>query len=117
MLFGKLPTKIYYYVPPCPKCGSRVTGHYIASRRDNDQDWVILEALKHGEIAQLSYEVPTNNCFCLDCGFEWGEDVSASFKTSNYVKEQRAIRHTDELLRSYREEMGPKKRGFFASFR
>ena len=55
-------TCIYYYVPPCPVCGSKYTGYY--KRMTDDSGWTSKEGLKHGEIVRETTEVTDNNAFC-----------------------------------------------------
>ena len=64
---------IYYYVPPCPVCGSKNTGYY--KRMTDDSGWTSKEGLKHGEIVRETTEVTDNNAFCEECGFEWSQQI------------------------------------------
>ena len=60
--------KPYYYVPACPKCRSRMTGHFMRKlNSDYESNWRDVEALKNGEII-ASDDNQNGKCFCLNCG-------------------------------------------------
>ncbi len=100
-LLKKLPT-IYYYVPPCPNCGSRRTGRFILQHCDTDTDWVVKESLKHGEIVGALPELPEKeNCFCLECNHAWYYPVYASLRTRAFVEEEKKERKTPFLLANW----------------
>lgn len=107
--------KIYYYVPPCPECGSKATGRFL-SVRERDQTWALREALKNGELAQIAPSNAALNLFCIDCGHEWAGEVKMTFKMPASIAQERVDRHTDEILRSLDEENRknkPKRFGIF----
>lgn len=101
---------IYYYVPPCPKCGSRRTGRYLKEPKlPADIRYTMVESLKNGELVRMSYKVPENNAYCEDCGYEWPETIMAGFYTAQQINEEMQARGTVEAYSDYVEKH-PKKR-------
>ena len=97
----------YYMVPPCPECGSRRTGRFIRQPfRQLDQEYVMQESLKNGEIVLLKIEVPEKNAFCTDCGYTWKADISLLRISSDEMEAERMRRGTDKLLTNYMKEHG-----------
>lgn len=78
---------VYYFVPPCPACGSRVTGYYMKQELFN-YSWSKEEALKHGEIVKQVAIVPEKNVFCETCGFEWYYPVRCSIVSKARVLQE-----------------------------
>lgn len=81
--------KLYCYISPCKKCGSYKTGYYLY---DKVNPSFYKKHLKRGE-----YTIPVNrpqelNCFCLDCGINWHEDLHLQFFTSEQIEEQKKLR-------------------------
>lgn len=91
----KLP---YYYVDNCPSCGSRVTGRYVKASRPVDNEWMIDQALKNGELLKTVPEVLGPNCFCLECGQNFSFPVQRKMLTIDEIKEEKIERHTVEIL-------------------
>lgn len=114
-IFKKIIRVPYYYVPPCPSCGSRATGRYLKSHRAPDDEYIADASLKNGEVVILRPEVPGNNAFCLTCGCEWPEYVEARFMTLEKIDEEKAARSTKEIMAHEKEEKKgmKKKRGVF----
>lgn len=97
----KLPQikKPHYYVPPCPECGSFCTGRYI--RHPLVDAWYVEEqSLKNAEIVRFVNKEPVKNCFCVDCGHEWGKTIMMTFITKEELAEEHERRGT---LAAYEE--------------
>ena len=94
--------KPHYYVPPCPECGSFCTGRYI--RHPIVEAWYVEEkSLKNAEIVRFVAKEPIKNCFCVDCGYEWGKMIQLSFVTEEELEEERKRRGTEEAYLELRE--------------
>lgn len=89
--------KPYYYVPPCPYCGSYVTGRYV-KKYTYENGWVTMESLRNGEIVKEVYEIPNDNCFCEECGFEWPYPVTMKMMSLNQIKKEKLARQTGQSL-------------------
>lgn len=94
----KIIHRFYYYIPPCPSCGSPVTGRYVKLHRETDTEWQINESLRHGELIQALNEVPLRNCFCVNCGYEWNEDAKLQFLSQEKINEEKKKRLTVDIL-------------------
>lgn len=103
----------YYYVPPCPICGSEVTGRYVSKPWVN-QKYMMMESLKNGEIIRFRKKVPDKNMFCEDCGFEWREDVRIVRIEQEDKDGEIARRGTEKKLVQYMKEnnIDPDKKQF-----
>ena len=95
----------YYYVPPCPDCGSAATGRYVNPPLIN-KDYMIIESLQNGEIIRYKSKLKENRCFCTDCGFEWEESPRVVRITDEEKNGERKRRHTEKLLNEYYKEYG-----------
>ena len=100
----------YYYVPPCPSCGSRITGRYVKMHRDTEMEYMNESSLKNGEIIAFMPEIPRNNFFCVECGFEWRGICETSMFTLDEIRAEKDARHTDEMLVNEQEELAEDKR-------
>jgi len=87
----------YYNVPPCPACGSPITGRYVRQIAKEDDKRLVMDGLKHGEIIKTSLHGCRDRCFCLECMHEWEEHVSLSFVSRAQLAEEREKRHIMEL--------------------
>ena len=87
---------IYYFVPPCPKCGSRKTGRYIRSPLTGE-GYTKEASLKNGELVRFSFEVPVNNGYCMSCGYEWPVRVETKLWSYTKIREEQIARGTDIL--------------------
>lgn len=97
--------KPYYYVPPCPRCQSKATGRYMKmSKWKNDNDWMVNECLKKGELVVLMPEIPEDNAFCLSCRFNWPQPIQMTWETNRFIKQQKEDRQTNVILKELREE-------------
>jgi hypothetical protein len=118
-MLGKI-RKPYYYVPPCPVCGSAVTGRLVSDHRYNEIQWMINDALKNGELIRPVPKIGAQNCFCLSCGSEWYTETRLMMFSRDQIEEQKKIRHTDEILRQradeIRENDGGKGKGVLGLF-
>jgi hypothetical protein len=93
--------KPYYYVPPCPQCGSRATGRYV--RDSSSSDWVIEESLRHGELVRPA-KGKENVAFCLDCNYEWFEYIQMEWFTHEEIQEEKIARMTEPILQELKQE-------------
>lgn len=84
---------LYYYVRPCPKCGSHRTGHYMRNSVFGST-YSITSSLQHGEWVRLADGDPINNCFCLDCGYEWPDIVETRFLDDDALQKEKQERGT-----------------------
>ena len=97
----KIPA-IYYYVPPCPECGSRKTGRYVSrSITQEDTNYMIKESLKHGELVRIRNPVPINNAYCEECGHEWPQIIRARLWDTEKVEEETCARGTFEKYEQF----------------
>lgn len=103
LIDGHLHLKhFYYYVPQCPVCKSWKTGRYI--RKPADPLYVMRKSLEHGERIRFVPKEPIKNCYCTDCGNEWGAHIETRLLTSDEIMEQQRIRDTYKLLQKFQEE-------------
>lgn len=104
----------YYYVPPCPKCGSRITGRYVKQpRKQDDAEYMQRESLKHGELIRFVPSEPTKNCYCEECEYEWGHKVQMYLISKERMNEEIEVRDTLSLYREFNEKYPRKKKSFF----
>ncbi len=96
--YVKLP---YRYVPPCPCCGDSTTGFYIKSVSPKQDFATQRESIKNAEITKLAAEIPENNCFCLNCGFEWHSRVKTLWITQTEMNGERIARSSEAILKEY----------------
>ena len=96
--YVKLP---YRYVPPCPCCGDSTTGFYIKSVSPKQDFMTQRESIKNAEITKLAAEIPENNCFCLNCGFEWHSRVKTVWITQTEMNGERIARSSEAILKEY----------------
>ena len=112
--------KPYYYVSPCPNCGSFVTGRYIRAHKGDSNEWAIDDALKNGEIVEPIPEMGSKNCFCLDCGYEWFDFVDMKWFSLDQIRKEKTLRHTREILTEHynqqEEYKKTHKRNFLSRF-
>lgn len=94
---------LYYYVPPCPVCGSEVTGRYVTPPLVN-RKYMMMESLKNGEIIKFRKKLPDKNMFCESCGFEWHEDVRPVWIEAEDKEGEIARRKTERRLLDYMRE-------------
>lgn len=103
---------LYYYVPPCPACGSRVTGRYLKQPwTSGDTAYKTKESLQHGELIRFLPKEPMNNAYCEECGYEWPQRVEAKFFSKQRIAEEMSIRGTNRKYAEYMEKNPKKKRG------
>ena len=112
-MFDRVP-QIYYYVPPCPACGSRKTGRYVRKPLTaGDMRFVETESLRNGELIRFASHVPDKNAYCEDCGHEWECGISARLVPRGMIMEERAARGTAAKYAAYLESSSGKKRSVF----
>lgn len=100
----------YYYVPPCPKCGSRMTGRFVKEHGDADTEFIVRESLKHGELVSPAAEIPDKNLFCAECGYTWEGQVHMRFITFAQMQEEIEARGTKEILEQELDEEEDEKK-------
>lgn len=88
----------YHNVPPCPKCGSFVTGEFIKMKWNDDKKWLVNDSLKRGEIINPVVEMTENNCFCVECGYAWNENINVENYSLAQIEEEKKKRHTATFL-------------------
>ncbi len=104
---------LYYYVPPCPNCGSRVTGHYVKEPRlKDDALYQERESLSHGELIRYLPREPFNNAYCEDCGYEWSQRIEGKLFSKERVTEEMRVRKTNLRYAEFMKE-NPKKKPSF----
>lgn len=111
MIFKK---GIYYYVPRCPNCGSRVTGRYMKEQRNADDTiYVMKNSLKHGELITFVPNVPYENCYCEDCGHEWHHNVDLKWISKERIEEEKKARDTLKRYLEFEKKYPKKKKSIF----
>ena len=85
----------YYFVPKCPSCGSYCTGRYVKNHRATENDWMVKESLKNGELIKPIPEILDKTTFCIKCGFEWKGAVTKYYLSLNEIEKQKVIRNTN----------------------
>ena len=105
---------IYYYIPPCPKCGSMHTGRYVKQpRRAEDARYMMEQSLKHGELIRFTYIEPLNNAFCEDCGYEWPQPVRTMRMTRKEIMNASAGKDTMSRYADFVNKNPKKKKTIF----
>ena len=100
---AKFVFKTYYYVPPCPKCKSYLTGRFMRELSSSyDTNWRMETALKNGEIIAAKSN-SKYNCFCLLCGNEWNDEIKFKLLSLKEIAEQRELRKTPTLYSNYKK--------------
>lgn len=108
----KLLRSPYYYVPPCPKCQSRITGRFMRRLTSSyETNWRIEESLKHGEIVANASDAKDGQCFCVSCGYIWNGIVSLKLWTLDRISEEKEARKTDTILDNMHEENPKNNKG------
>ena len=102
---NRIIRKPYYYIPPCPRCGSRMTGRYVVGNNTYDYEWMINESLRNGELISITDFEPENNAYCADCDYEWESPVQLKMLSIEQINEEKRERHTGEILRVRYEEI------------
>ena len=96
----------YYYVPPCPACGSPETGR-IVKEPGSHADYTMVSSLQNGEIIMFDpAPEPVNNLFCLSCGHQWTGDVQVRMLTKAQIRQEQKRRGTLELLDEFKKANG-----------
>ena len=99
----------YYYVPPCPYCGSLVTGRFMKARNDYDADWMIDESLRHGEIISPVPNVLSENCFCCECNSTYTGIVEFKLFSADELDEQKFNRNINDIWQARNAEKAQKQ--------
>lgn len=100
--------KLYYYVPPCPVCGSRVTGQY----KKLPKRQVLYEMenhLKNGEIVLFVEQVPISNAFCLKCHYTWPQIIETKIIGEKEIVQEIRARNVRPLYEAFQEKYGVKE--------
>lgn len=104
----------YYYVPPCPNCGSRITGRYVREPRNKENMlYTARESLAHGELIRFLPFVPRTNAYCEECGFEWPQRVDAKWISKERIAEEKRVRGTNRRYTEFMEQNPKKKPSIF----
>lgn len=84
--------RFYCYVPSCRKCGSFRTGHFVIGNIIDKS--LSKKSLSKGEyiapVPSLSKEEP--NCYCMDCGITWYQELKLSLYSRAQIEEQKRLR-------------------------
>ena len=97
--------KPYYYVPPCPNCGANATGRYLKSTSNYNNDWILKESLKNGEIVSFLPEVDDEyQCFCLECDEPFNAEPKLMMLSKERIENQKILRGTKEMYALLDEE-------------
>ena len=96
--FNKIIKKPYYYVPPCPCCGSHITGKFVKMRGTYETDWMINEALRNGELIAPVPEVLEHTAYCVECDHTWNAYIPMKMLTQEEIQQQKILRMTNEIL-------------------
>lgn len=95
--------QMYYYMPPCPRCKSEVTGRYLKTPFVK-KDLMMIESLSNGEIIKFAKKIPEKNAFCCTCGFAWNEDPRLVRITPEEKEAEIYRRGTEALMNKYIED-------------
>ena len=97
----------YTYVPPCPCCGSRMTGRYVKQKRhytQKDVAWYMEESYKNGEIIVFVPLIEDDTAFCFNCEYRWPARIQNVMLTKKEIEKEKAERHTLELYEDLTED-------------
>jgi len=104
---------IYYYVPPCPACGSRKTGRYVRRPIWKEDAWYVeSRSLRCGELVRLTAFVPYDNAYCEECGGEWHKRIEPRLMNSAAIQEEKKARGTEEKYAAFLEQNPARKKSF-----
>lgn len=105
--------RLYYKVPPCPECGSRKTGRYVKKPRSmEDTIYTQSQSLMSGELIRFVPREPIKNCYCEECGYEWGHTVHAELLPVTEIEEEMEVRDTKRRYFEFQERYPMKKKSF-----
>ena len=100
----------YKYIPPCPRCGSRCTGRYIKEPfTESDMEYIEYHSLKNGEIIRFAPKEPTDNAFCVECGYRWGHTARTIYLTKQEIEKEIEERGTELAYNELKEELSNKE--------
>ena len=102
--------KPYYYVPPCPDCGSSVTGRFIIGAENNTNEWILHESLRNGEMATIIPVALSGNCFCVDCDVIFKAKIEQKMLSLSEIERQKRLRRTNEMYVSLKRIEKEKQR-------
>lgn len=114
---NKIIHRTYYYVPPCPFCGSPITGYFVKLRRENDIQWQINECLRHGELIEPVEEMSDKNCFCTECGAEFKAAIETKFLSQEEIDKEKTRRMTRRILNLRIDEAREEYRNDHSAFK
>ena len=100
---------MYYYVPPCPHCGSAVTGRLLYGMM-GDAAYIEENSLRHGELALVLDEPSTDNAYCEACGHTWRAEIPIRHLSRKEVEEEKKKRGIPDMSDMEEEK---KKHGIF----
>ncbi len=97
----------YYEVPPCPSCGSVRTGYFVKrAKKDIDNNWIIDNALKNGELISLVDSTQEDDFFCLNCDYTWPGVLGMQLKSREFIDQEATKRGTREILKEIQKDRG-----------
>ena len=97
-IFDKIK-RPYYYVPPCPVCGSRQTGRFTRSKDAYNDNWSIREALKNGEYLTPIVDPPEDvNAYCLECEHIWKAEIEVLMLNKDEIRNEMKSRQTPGVV-------------------
>ena len=102
----------YYYVPQCPKCGSRKTGRYM-KMPFTGSGYTKEDSLKNGEWVRFAKEEPIKNCFCITCGERWPGKVRLKWWPFERIQEEIKMRETEPAYQQMLKEQGKSETGLW----
>lgn len=128
MLVDMLSKRRYYYVPPCPRCGSVITGYKLDNlgTLNTESEVEKIRRLLNGELVELhDFVTDESTLFCGECGIEWTGRPEIKYLTTEEIEKQKKLRGIDDeyiyqrnntakgqaLMRSYiKEKIRQKKK-------
>ena len=99
----------YNYVPPCPRCSSYKTGKFVKSHGEFNDEYAIQKSLEAGELIKVVKELPSNNCYCANCGATWSYDIPVLMISYKKLIDQKEKRGTQVKLDNYVKEINKKQ--------
>ena len=93
--------KTYYWVPPCPFCGSEKTGRFIFPMPFQKYQQLV-DSCRNGELVMFYDDLQDETAFCAECGYKWNAKIESRFLTDAERDAERKKRDVDIL---YKEDI------------
>lgn len=90
-------------MPPCPVCGSCVTGQYRKLPKRHAL-YEMENHLKNGEIVLFVEQVPISNAFCLKCHHTWPQVVKTKVLGEKEIAKEMRARNVRTLYEAFQEQ-------------